>query len=292
MANNKIKIRLQGHEKFVLRDGWLSKGLINVEKNPHVFQGKEGPDIFGIGNNMVKSLRYWMKAFGLIVEKQGKGALLTNIGQIIYDNDLYIEDMFTVWILHSNIVKNIEEATSWYMFFNKCDIEDMDKEQIEKILIREIHNYALETKFSEKSVKNDLDVLLNMYTKTIEEDDPEDKRDSLFAKLNLIKNVEGRIFKTSPNRTKISEWNILYELAEYFDTNDDKFISIEKFLNGINGIESIYNISSILSNELLDKLDTAGFIKVDRTAGLDMIYKVKDFTVESVLIEYYEKIGK
>ena len=292
MANNKIKIRLQGHEKFVLRDGWLSKGLINVEKDPHVFQGKEGPDIFGIGNNMVKSLRYWMKAFGLIVEKQGKGSLLTNIGQIIYDNDVYIEDMFTVWVLHSNIVKNIEEATSWYMFFNKCDIEDMDKDQIEKILIRELHNYALETKFSEKSAKNDLDVLLNMYTKTIEEDDPEDKRDSLFAKLNLIKNVEGRIFKTSPYRTKISEWNILYELAEYFDANDDKFISIEKLLSGVNGIERIYNISSILSNELLDKLDTAGFIKVDRTAGLDMIYKVKDFTVESVLKEYYEKIGK
>ena len=292
MKNNKVKIRLQGHEKFALRDGWISKGLINVEKNPHVFQGKEGPDIFGIGNNMVKSLRYWLKAFGLIVEKQGKGALLTSFGRIIYENDLYIEDAFTAWVLHSCIVKNIEEATSWYMFFNKCDVEDMDKEQIEKILVREIHNYALETKFSEKSAKNDLDVLLNMYTKIIENDDPEDKRDSLFAKLGLVKNIEGRIFKTSPERMKISEWNILYELAEYFDKNEDHFIAIEKLLSGTNGVENIYHISPILSNEFLDKLDTAGYIKVDRTAGLDMIYKVKEFTVESVLKEYYEKIGR
>ena len=69
MTNKKIKIRLQGHEKFVLREGWLNKGIVQVKKNATVFLGKEGPDVFGIGNNMVKSLRYWLKAFGLIVEK-------------------------------------------------------------------------------------------------------------------------------------------------------------------------------------------------------------------------------
>lgn len=49
-SNKKIKIRLQGHEKFALRDGWLNKGLVNVNEDPKVFQEKEGPDIFGIGN--------------------------------------------------------------------------------------------------------------------------------------------------------------------------------------------------------------------------------------------------
>lgn len=44
----KIKIRLQGHEKFALRDGWITKGLMNVSKNAAVFQGKDAPDIFGI----------------------------------------------------------------------------------------------------------------------------------------------------------------------------------------------------------------------------------------------------
>ena len=75
MANNKIKLRLQGHEKFALREGWLNKGLIIVNDNPGIFQSDDAPDVFGIGNNMVKSVRYWLKAFGLIVEAPGRGEL-------------------------------------------------------------------------------------------------------------------------------------------------------------------------------------------------------------------------
>ena len=130
MAQNKIKFRLQGHEKFALREGWLSKGLTVIKEDPMVFRSKIAPDIFGIGNNMVKSLRYWMKAFGLMREENECGAILTSLGEIIYDNDVYIEDIFTVWTLHSYIAKNIEEATTWYMYFNRCYARDLNNEQI------------------------------------------------------------------------------------------------------------------------------------------------------------------
>ena len=113
MANDKIKIRLQGHEKFVLREGWLNKGIVQVKNNPTVFLGKEGPDVFGIGNNMVKSLRYWLKAFGLIIEKGAYGVQLSECGQLIQKYDAYFEDLFTLWVLHSNIVHNVED----YMAF-------------------------------------------------------------------------------------------------------------------------------------------------------------------------------
>ena len=36
-TNTKIKIRLQGHEKFALRDGWLTKGLSIIDKRPDAF---------------------------------------------------------------------------------------------------------------------------------------------------------------------------------------------------------------------------------------------------------------
>lgn len=109
MASEKVKIRLQGHEKFVLREGWLNKGITKVKENPTVFWGKEGPDVFGIGNNMVKSLRYWLKAFGLIVEKGVAGASLTTCGEIIKKvvenfncvfRYTYINFLFDVFIRH------------------------------------------------------------------------------------------------------------------------------------------------------------------------------------------------
>ena len=264
---NIVKIKLQGHEKFALREGWLNKGLIMVAKNPAAFQGKEGPDIFGIGNNMVKSLRYWLKAFGLIEEAQGKGARLTSIGELILKNDPYFEDIFTIWLLHSYIAKNKDEATSWYMFFNNVDVEDLEKAQIENILIREIRKYAAGVAFSENSVGNDLDVLLNMYGKSKEVSDPEDKSNSPLAQLGLVRNIGGKYSKNHPNRKDVSELIILYELAYLLAEKES--IAIDDAINGINGLARIYQISTVTANEILDKLDALEYIRVNRTAGLD-----------------------
>lgn len=287
-VNSKIKIKLQGHEKFALREGWLNKGLIMIEKNPTAFQGKDGPDIFGIGNNMVKSLRYWLKSFGLIEEVPGKGAKLTDIGQLILQNDPYFEDLFTIWLLHSYIAKNKDEATSWYMFFNKVEVQDLEKDQIENILLREISKYAAGITFSEKSVGNDLDVLLNMYGKVKEQRDPEDKSSSPLAQLGLIKNVGGKYSKNHPSRKDINDFIVLQELAYLLDGKDS--ISIDDVINGENGLAKIYQLSDVTANEILDRLDTLEYIRVNRTAGLDVIYKSKEFSAISVITEYYNKI--
>lgn len=286
MSNEKIKIRLQGHEKFVLREGWLNKGIMRVEEDATVFLGKEAPDVFGIGNNMVKSLRYWLKAFGLVTEKGASGASLSECGKVVREYDAYFEDIFTLWVLHSNIVHNCDDATIWYLFFNKCCIEDMGKEQIVHILTRELNKYTNNASFSERSLRSDVDVLLSMYGKIREIVDPEDKNISPFAQLDLIKNVDGMFSKSQPDRRKVSEWNVLYELSRYL--NEKEFISIDDISEGVGSISSIYQIGSVAINEYLDKLDTMGYIRVDRTAGLDIIYKVSDMSQESVMRAYYE----
>ena len=283
---NKVPMRLQGHEKFALRDGWINKALMFIDDNPKVFQGKDGPDVFGIGNNMVKSLRYWLKAFGIIVESPNKGASLTELGKIIKEYDPYLEDNFTLWVLHSNIAKNLEEATSWYMFFNKCNIDNLDREQITKLLVREISKYANGQAFSENSVKSDVDVILSMYSKNKSLVDPEDKNISPFSVLELIKENEGKYSKNQPNRRIINEYNILYELSYCF--NDSYTFAIDKLINGEKSISSIYYLSNVIINDYLDKLDSLGYIRTNRTAGLDTIYLLKDITPYSVMKEYYE----
>lgn len=65
MVTKKVKIKLQGHEKFALREGWINKALMILPENPDAFTRKDATDLFGIGSNMVKSLRYWMRALGL-----------------------------------------------------------------------------------------------------------------------------------------------------------------------------------------------------------------------------------
>lgn len=287
MATEKKNYKLQGHEKFPLREGWLNKGLIAVSENNKVFVDKDipAPDVFGIGNNMVKSLRYWLRAFGLVSDKGTAGTKLTDFGQLILKEDKYLEDYFTLWCLHSKIAKNDTFATTWYLFFNKCDAQDITKEQIYQMLHRELVKRVGGDDFSEKSLDSDLDVLLNMYGKDKGDINPEDKNVSPFSALGLIKKSGNNYNKLHPDRRIISEWEILYELSVIMKGLDQ--ISIEEALDRDKGILKIYQISDIQANEFLDRLDAMGYIHVDRTAGLDIIYRVKDFTEEIVMKEYY-----
>lgn len=281
-------IRLQGHEKFALRDGWLSKALklINTDKNTeysNVFLRKDAPDIFGIGNNMVKSLRYWLKVLGISEEKSGAGVKLSPMGQIIKDYDPYIEDIFTIWVLHSNIAMNFEEATTWYLFFNEFDVIDFKKNQLYDSFKRELLNYV--EKFPKKSLLSDIDVLLNMYSKDKEMTDPEEKNQSPFAQLGLVKYKDGEYTKMHPDKRIINEWNVLFELMKKHTLGDS--LSINNLIEGKGSIASIYQLTATFVNELLDKLDSRGLIKVNRTAGLDVIYIETDMKSENVLEEYY-----
>ena len=65
------KITLKGNGSFYIREGWLTKGLVEIEKNPELFSKKyfEGADALGVGSVMAKSIKYWLMAAGLIVKK-------------------------------------------------------------------------------------------------------------------------------------------------------------------------------------------------------------------------------
>ncbi|MGL5436953.1 MAG: DUF4007 family protein [Lachnospiraceae bacterium] len=292
MASNKITMRIKGHEKFVLREGWLNKGIlaIGVEEKTRIFLQPDAPETLGVGSNMVKSIRYWLKAFSLIDEKPGSGALLTQFAKYIQKYDSYTQDVFTLWLLHSHLVKNAGQATSWHLFFNNLEIEDYTKEQIDTLLYEELNKYAgISTTVNSNSVKDDVTVLLQMYCKEKTEDyDPEETNISPLSVLGLVVKSKNKYSKNQPDLSKLSEWVILYELAKIFEDSDSESVSIDSLYNGKNGIGNIYNLSRVALNDYLDKIANMSYIKVDRTAGLDMVYKQFDETANQVIEKYYE----
>ena len=112
-------MKFRAHETFFIRKGWLYKGLRGVQNNQNVFIDKnENPmDVLGMGSNMVKSLRYWMQATQLTTESSVKGRsraqTLTDFAQIIRENDPYMEELGTLWLLHYKLATNKELATAW-----------------------------------------------------------------------------------------------------------------------------------------------------------------------------------
>lgn len=100
-----------------------------------------------------------------------------------------------------------------------------------------------------------------------------------------MKYKDGEYTKMHPDKRIINEWNVLFELMKKHTLGDS--LSINNLIEGKGSIASIYQLTATFVNELLDKLDSRGLIKVNRTAGLDVIYIETDMKSENVLEEYY-----
>lgn len=297
MSKDKIiKPRVKGHGTFVLRDGWINKALSEVAKdgNERVFTAVDATDIFGIGSNMVSALKYWIQCFGMTDEtRASKGVFLSELGEQIYIHDRYLEDIFSIWLMHSNLVRNYERASLFHDYFNDEKIQTISKEQLMTIFIRKWKEFNL----PEKSIESDVTVLFNTYCKSKINDDPEDKIVSPLTELGLI-SVDGDMYtKRQPDLRALPDEIILYELSNLFEyeysekdiTEDRRSISIERVASGKYSLGSIYNLSKVATNQLLNRLQNLKYITVDRTAGLDVIYDEGIPKPIDIVKEYYEQ---
>ena len=94
--------QFSGHETFPLRYGWLKKAvdavrIAEVEKeNLSVFSADDAIARFGVGKNMVASIRHWAIATGMVEEVSGRPKI-TPLGQQLFDDgrlDPYMENPF------------------------------------------------------------------------------------------------------------------------------------------------------------------------------------------------------
>lgn len=286
MAGTRYKI--SGHEKFPFRDGWLTKGICLLKDediDASIFNDNYAADKLGVGSNMVKSIRYWMTSCGLL-KKEGSKLVLSNLAEVIYEHDKYFEDEFTWWLIHSNLVKNKQNATIWNIFFNITDLDIFEKDEVENVINKEL-SLLINGAYSEKSVKDSLDVLLNMYSKMISRaDDPEEKNICPLSSLGLISRDGNSFTLSRPDIRKIKNELVLYELSDMFEKEDS--LSIDRIYSGVNGLGNIYHMTRTQVNQFLDSLEDSGYIKVNRTAGLDVVYAINVPEKEKIICDYYK----
>ena len=281
------KIRLKGHETFILREGWLAKGLKAVSDNPKVFSEYAGADALGVGTNMAKAIRYWLRAGGVTAESKGE-VRLSAMGRLIKEYDAYFEDIFTMWLIHAGIACNAELATSWYVFFNKIGNEEYTKDELCDVLMRELKAYSMQQELPESSVLADATAIINMYLRDKNVDyDPEEKKVSPFSELTLLKRNGITYKKYMPAQEILPDMAVLFLIRRYFENEKTDSVSIDTLLKGDMLPGKIYNLNRVALNFYLDKLASDGYIAVNRTAGLDMVYSMSTITPEKVIEKYY-----
>ncbi len=292
-------MRFARHETFYFREGWLTKGLRKIEHEnmKDVFQRDDAMEQLGIGKNMVSSLRYWMQATGLTRET-GSGKkqqyLTEQFGKIIYEYDRFIEDEFTLWLLHYKLATNKEMATTWYWFFNIFKHREFDEESF----INELETYVKSQNqdIAIGSLKKDFDCLIGMYlssnaTKTCY--NPEDNLGCPLQELGIIDILDAKKKRYCLTRRKVREMPrelFLFGILDYLrDRDNDKNISIDLLLQDEKSIGRVFNLGLSELIQILEMFQAEGLLHMTKTAGLNQVTLYTETTPEEIIIQYYQK---
>ena len=279
-----IKLKLKRHESFSIREGWLAKGIKNVKEYGNVFALQNATDILGIGTNMVKSLKYWMTATKLIEEKN-REIMLSDFGSIINEYDPYLEDIFSWWLIHINMITNVDDAYIYNLFFNKCNIKTFTKRELYEKLYALLTNEKLT--FNENILQDEVNMIIKTYTIDEKIDNPENNFICPLSELNLLKKVDRDTYeKNRPEIRNLPFWVVYYIICLLLDDRDN--ISIDELLKEENSPAKLLNMDKNLINEYLDEMKKNDLIIINRTAGLNMVYLKKKLSLNEIVEEYFK----
>lgn len=292
------------HETFYVREGWLFKGLAAIKQtekegqSSSIFLDVSAPEKLGIGQNMVKSLRFWLQATGLIEEKQVERQRiprLTPFGALIWEYDRYLEDNATIWLLHYHLACSQDHATTWYWFFNHFAPSTFDETScLEALQAWVISNFS-DQEIASSSLKRDVDCLLQTYLPSKTSHTPEELTESPFSRLGVLSRIDDeRQRKYRMERLDTSRFHpliLLYVLADRQKKVRSGVgqVSLSDVLREPMNAGRVFGLTTTGLSNLLSELNKSYrdlAIQFVRTAGLNLL-TLPTSQPHTILTRYY-----
>ena len=282
--SNTIKYTFSGHESFPCKTLWLKKGYDFVKERGN-WNDADSVVKLGVGKNMVASIRYWMRAFGLT-----QNDALTDIADYIFDTnsgkDPFIEDLGTLWLLHYLLVST-GEATLYKLLFTRFQRERLtfEREHLVSFVKRTMTEDGKIKTYNENTVKKDVGVLLQNYVQPQKMQSMEDYS-SLLIDLDLIRqSADGKqyVFNVEGKR-QLPLVILLYAIAK--EKGDDNSVDYDT-------LQSIGNMFCLNDMELITMLMAIqvkfpDLLRYSDTAGLRQVQFLKQVSPNEVLTYYYD----
>ncbi len=273
-----------GHESFACKSHWLKRGY-DFFCAGYNFNDDNAVVHLGVGKNMVASIRFWLKAVGLLKEDR-----LEDISDYLFHDengkDPYLEDIGTLWLLHFMLV-----STNYATIYRTVFVEyHRQRNIIEK---DKLQNYIKHTCFDGTSYKNlynintvkrDIGVMLHNYCSKINAN-LEDSN-CLLTPLNLISEADKDTYVFNyDTRSDVPSLIFLYALLKKFEgRNSISFEEIAELalifcLTNNDLLYIIKNLCNLYPSEIVFS-DVAGIKELQFRATLD---------TTDVLDRYYEE---
>ena len=300
MKFNKNKVSFGRHETFPLRYSWLTKGFQKIVENPEIFSSDEATIDLGVGQNMVKSIRFWLLASKLIKFSNNKYQP-TEIGNLIFDVkkglDPFLEDEATIWLIHWLISTNPEIATAWFWFFNRFHKPEFSIEESALSLI-EFANQSIHSKYASTTLKGDIAILLRMYSRSRgnTRTSLEDALDSPLSLLRLISQAPGgrNYFSYPEDRFDIPLGIFGFAVLQLLENLEIKTIPIMELMYSKTESPSVGAVFRITENSLISKIEklaeqNSDILAIRETAGIHQVYLLNKIDPLYFLENHYKK---
>ena len=148
LENENFKPQFAGHETFTLRYGWLKEAIdaviaANIAERGSansIFTSEQCIAEFGVGKNMVHSMRHWGLATGVLFHDEAQKLDVSPLGCAIFGEagDPYLEHPASLWLLHWQLTAFPGRATTWYWAYNELNEPSFDRDLLVKRLSRRL----------------------------------------------------------------------------------------------------------------------------------------------------------
>lgn len=277
------RYKFSGHESFQCKSLWLKKGY-DFLLNGYRFSEPDSVALLGVGKNMVSSIRFWMKAFGLIQDDQPTD-ICTYLFDSIVGKDQYVQDINTLWLLHFLIV-HTKEASLYNLLFIEFQREkkDFSKKEIQDFIKRKCAVPEQKNVYNENTVRKDIGVLIKNYVSPADLKSIEDFS-SILLELNLL--VRGN--DTDSFKFRVAAVNeivpeiILFALK--YMANGDKTVSFDKLLEL--SLTFCMPVLSLIHSIQQAEKKYPSIIAYTDNSGVKNVQFISDFDPLNLLTNYY-----
>lgn len=160
-----VKYTFSGHDSFQCRLLWLKKGYDYLQAG-RSFTADDAPVVLGVGNNMVRAIRFWLRAFGLLDEAAEQP---NELAHLLFGGteetpgcDPFLEDSATLWLLHYQLVRT-QFASTYSLVFNELRKRKIEFTRDDYVRYVEQKGRADNFPVNPKTVADDFAVFLRLY---------------------------------------------------------------------------------------------------------------------------------
>ncbi len=296
LFENDYRPLFSGHETFPLRQGWLKKVSDAVtasesERLTSVFLADDAIARFGVGKNMVGSMRHWAMFCGVISDSDKA----TDFADFLFGPngiDPYLENSASLWLLHWKLTSG--EAgrllkTTWFWAFNHFTPTTFVREDLVEGLMKLATSRGWQ-RVSLTTVQRDVECFVRTYEGRSaggKNASVEDGLESSLSELGLIRGHRGRFQLVRGPKQSLPDGVFAYALSSFWEQHD-RTASTLSFEACAHAPGSPGRVFLLDESELASRLSavedaTGGRLRWSETAGMKQLIRRGDISPKDAL---------